>query len=143
LTGVGTPWIRPRRTISPLRKSASIVPVRRLRLCHDDPPERVVPSITPYVTWSPRMVSNSSRGAWPMPAARKTAIPSERARRRSSLASSSCRASGPHSASTALARLLRSLPYFQRMTSALAGARKRLAARAALNRCVKASVPDG
>lgn len=39
-TGVGTPCSRPSRAISPLRKSASIVPVPRLRLCQEEPPPR-------------------------------------------------------------------------------------------------------
>ena len=43
LTGVATPCSRPSSTISPLRKSASIDPVPRARLCQDEPPLRAEP----------------------------------------------------------------------------------------------------
>ena len=49
-TGVGTPCCRPSSTISPFRKSASIVPVPRLKLCHDEPPARDEPFTAPVRT---------------------------------------------------------------------------------------------
>ena len=49
----------------------------------------------------------------------------------------------PHSASIALPRLSSSLAYFQRMTSVLTGARKRLFARSAAIRSIVGSAPAG
>src|SRR6516165_330391 len=76
-----------------------------------------------------------------MPAASSTARPSAVTRRRSSVAY--CQASWPHTASVALLRLASSLPYFHRITSAVTGARKRLAVRSAPICSAVASVPDG
>ena len=73
---------------------------------------------------SPRRSRSSSIDAKSIPAARSTAEPSRRASRPSSSASSP----GPHNASTALARFMISLRYFQRM---IVGARDRFERRAA------------
>ena len=67
-----------------------------------------------HLRMSPRRAASSSAEAKSMPAARSTSSPS----RRTIVGSGPNRAAGPHTASTALARLSSSLAHFHRMMSA-------------------------
>jgi hypothetical protein len=139
LTGVGTPWSAPRRTISPLRNSASIDPVPRARLCQLEPPPlaptswRASAGDRPAARGPPRRCHiDPGRGQGLLPS------------RWASLASALYRPSGPHSASTALARFMRSLRYFQRMMSGRATDWNVVASRASAMACPTwSSTPDG
>ncbi|WP_344896936.1 hypothetical protein [Streptosporangium longisporum] len=76
-----------------------------------------------------------------IPAASSTALPSATVRRyRPSRSSPS---TGPQTASRELARLARSLAYFQRMTSGTTGARNADVSRSAEIRSAVRSVPEG
>ena len=74
-----------------------------------------------------------------MPAAASTSLPSRCASRASALK----RPSGPQSASTALARFMRSLRYFQRMMSGRATDWKVVVAMASAMACPRSSIPEG
>ena len=121
-------------------------PVPQVRLCQDDPPVRRVPPTASIRIWSPRSSASSAAVEYAMPAASSTAAPSSQARRRSSAAPAAFPFSapaGPQTASTAFARLVSSLPYFQRMTSCLTGARNVLPARPAATWRAVSSAPAG
>ena len=88
-------------------------PVPRARLCQLEPPCHSPEDVGAICRKSPRRSRSSSELATSIPAAASASLPSRWASR----ASGPKRPSGPASASTALARFMRSLRYFQRMMS--------------------------
>ena len=76
--GVGTPCSRPKSTISPFKKSASIFPVPRTRLCQDDPATRSWPATLPCFIKAPLRAFSSSELAQSIPARAKQASASDR-----------------------------------------------------------------
>ena len=119
------------------------MPDPRARLCQVDPPPRVAPATGSSRRWSPRRASVlgladrvDAGGLEDEPGLAARASSSAD---RASASSSPC----PHSAWTALPRLLRSLRYFHRMMSGRATDSQREACSAAARASSTSSVPDG
>ena len=114
-------------------------PAPRARLCQLDPPRHSPEEVVAMRRLSARRSRSSSALATSMPAAVRASLPS----RCASFASGPKRPSGPASASTALARFMRSLRYFHRMMSSRATDWKVEVAMASAMALPVASTPDG
>ena len=114
-------------------------PVPRARLCHDDAPGRERAASPPHWNRSPRRTASSSGETASIPAAARQAAPSSAP----AAAADAASGSGPHSASTALPRLLSSLPYFHRMMSGAPPTRTSTTPNADAIASARASTPPG
>ncbi len=142
-TGVETWCRRPRSTISPFSQSASMLPVWRARLCHEEPPDRSWPATEPVGT-DGRPALGVELGGRHLDPGRLEAGRSPRPGRgataaRAASVSTACRAA----ASMALPRLESSLRYLRAITFGSAIESKVLSFRSAAICSLTSSTPLG